>query len=162
MRPTTVTTFVRDIALTTAAVAAATNSLRIVTEDTTLSAPGLTSDGGAVFIGKGTEVFIDMIGNTRNARNFPDPAAFDPRRWESAETAVMENFLAFSAGPRLCLGRKFSTVESVCFLSNILRDWKFDIKLEKGETPLQWQERVMQVEVGVTLKVGQSCCVYDA
>ena len=125
-----------------------------------MSAPGLTPNGDPVFIGKGTEIIIDMIGNTRNARNFPDPTAFKPTRWESTETAVVENFLAFSAGPRLCLGRKFSTVEAVCFLSNLLRDWKFDVKLEKAETLSQWQERIMKVEFGVTIKIGQSPHVY--
>ena len=107
-----------------------------------------------MFIGKGYEVLVDMVGSTRNARNFPNPTAFMPRRWESSETAVMENFLAFSTGPRLCLGRKFSTVESVCFLSNVLRDWRFDLKLEASETPELWMERVMKPDIGVTLKIG--------
>ncbi|KIP01597.1 hypothetical protein PHLGIDRAFT_131188 [Phlebiopsis gigantea 11061_1 CR5-6] len=132
----------------------ATNSLRIAAEDTSITAPGLTKDGNnTVFIGKGFEVIVDMVGSTRNARNFPDPIAFKPRRWESADTAVMENFMAFSAGPRLCLGRKFSTVESVCFLSNVLRDWRFDAKLEEGETATLWLERVMKPDIGVTLKI---------
>ena len=99
---------------------------------------------------------MDQVGTCRNARNFPNPEVFNPKRWESSDTASMDNFREFSVGPRLCLGRKFSTVEAVCFLSNILRDWKFDVKLEKGESRAQWQLRAMQPNIGVTLKTG-SC-----
>jgi hypothetical protein len=66
----------------------------------------------------------------------------------------MENFVAFSVGPRLCLGRKFSTVESVCFLSNSLQKWKFDVKLDKQETRAQWQESVLHLIITVTLRNG--------
>lgn len=118
-----------------------------------LTAPGLTKDSDTVFVGEGIQVFIDTIGACRNARNFPNPTSFNPRRWESSEASAMDNFIAFSFGPRMCLGRKFSTVEAVCFLSNLLRDWKFDVKLESGETLDQWQERVMQPELTVTVKI---------
>ena len=68
---------------------------------------------------------------------------------------ALDSFLAFSSGPRQCLGRKFSTVEAVCFLSYLLRDWKFDLKLADGESPQAWQERVMRPELAITLKIGK-------
>lgn len=131
--------------------------MREAAEDTILTAPELTSTSNTIFMGKGTSVIIDQIRSCRNARNFPDPSTYKPRRWESSDTASMENFTAFAVGPRLCLGRKFSMVESVCFLANILRDWKFDVKLEKGETMRNWQDRIMmQPDTGITLKLGES------
>lgn len=137
--------------------AAATNSIRVPAEDdTVLTAAHLTAGGDTLILPKDVEIILDIIGTCRNPRNFPDPTAFKPRRWESPETASIDNFVAFAAGPRLCLGRKFSTVESVCFLSNMLRDWKIDAKLVNGETPLQWRERVLQPTIGITLKNGTS------
>lgn len=135
--------------------AAATNSIRIPLEDDTpITAPSLTARSDTIVLPKDVEIILDLIGAGRNPRNFPEPTAFKPRRWETPEAASIDNFVAFAAGPRLCLGRKFSMVESVCFLSNMLRDWKIDVKLEKGETPQQWQERVLQPTIGVTLKNG--------
>ena len=66
----------------------------------------------------------------------------------------IENFVAFGAGPRMCLGRKFSTVEAVCFLTHVIRDWKVDIKLDKDESAHDWQTRVLQPTIEVTLKNG--------
>ena len=127
-----------------------------IEEDAVLTAPGLTATGNTVVIPNNVEIILDLIGAGRNPRNFPDPRAFKPRRWESPDTAPIDNFVAFASGPRLCLGRKFSMVESVCFLSNMLRDWKIDVKLEKGETPFQWQERVLQPTLSATFKFGTS------
>lgn len=113
-------------------------------EDVVLAVPGLTRDGDPVVLGKNTEVLIDTIGACHNPRVFLDPSMFKPRRWESRDTTAMDHFIAFSVGPRLCLGRKFSAVEAVCFISHILRDWHFDVKLMEGETRMQWHEKVMQ------------------
>lgn len=148
--------------------AAATNVMRVTTADTSITAPHLTAaaHSDTIFIEKGTLIILDSVGFSYNARNYTDPYAYNPRRWESAtksassnHEASLDNFLAFSAGPRVCLGKKFSTVEATCFLSNILRGWKFDVKLEKGESMREWQERVMRPEVGITLRIGASSAI---
>lgn len=93
----------------------------------------------------------------RHERSYPNATAFVPTRWESsseATTAAIDSFLGFSVGPRVCLGKKFATTEAVCFLTHLLRDWKVDVKLEKGESPAQWQERMLKPTLGVTLKTG--------
>lgn len=54
----------------------------------------------------------------------------------------------------MCLGKKFASVEAVCFLTLLLRDWKVDIKLEAGETVEQWQKRFLHPNPVVTLTVG--------
>lgn len=144
--------------------AAATNIMRVTTADTSITAPHLTAHSDTIFIEKGTLILLDSVGFSYNARNSTDPYAYNPRRWETNSTssnpeASLDNFLAFSAGPHVCLGKKFSTVEATCFLSNILRDWKFDVKLEKGESVREWQERVMRPEVGITLRIGASSVI---
>ena len=123
-------------------------------QDVRLTAPNLTNTCDTIVLGEGTEVIIDEVGACRNVRNYPDPTTFNPRRWESNQTTSMDNFLPFGVGPRVCLGKKFSTVEAVCFLSNIIREWHFDVKLENGETRAQWVERVLQPSIAVTLKNG--------
>ncbi len=56
-------------------------------------------------------------------------------------------------GPRTCIGRKFSTTESVAFLTMLLRDYKIEPILYEAETKEQWKERVLDVTVGITLGV---------
>ena len=128
--------------------------MRVNLEDTTLSAPNLTPTRTTAFFPKHTHFALDMISTSRNARHYPEPHAFRPQRW--TESSSGDGFLAFSVGPRLCLGKRFSTVEAVAFLSNALRDWKFDIRLDKGETMEEWTRRIMCPTIGVTLKLGES------
>ena len=139
--------------LTSLLAAAATNLLRETTTDVTWRVPGLMPSGGPVALPRGTEIVVDMIGACRNAHDFAEPDTFQPQRWASSASAT-DAFIAFSTGPRQCLGRKFSTVEAVCFLSYLLRDWRFDVKLGEGESPEAWQERVMRPVMAITLKIG--------
>lgn len=136
--------------------AAASNLIRVnaLGQDATLSAPGLTLSGPDLHVPKETHIVLDFIAVSRNSRHFTEPDSFRPRRWEESSTA-MESLLGFSVGPRLCLGRKFATVESVAFLSNLLREWKFDIKLGRGETLEEWNRRIMVPTIGVTVKIGE-------
>lgn len=66
----------------------------------------------------------------------------------------MDSFLAFTSGPRVCLGKKFASVEAVCFLTLLLRDWTVDIKLERGESLDAWRERVMTPVIKITMGTG--------
>lgn len=122
-------------------------------EDNTLRAPNIVPGSDTVILPKQTQLTLDMVSTSRNPRHFAEPHEFRPQRW--AEPGAIDAFLGFSVGPRACLGKKFSTVEGVAFLSNALRDWKFDIKLEKGETVESWSERMLRPMIGVTLKLGE-------
>jgi cytochrome P450 len=59
----------------------------------------------------------------------------------------------FTAGPRTCIGRKFATTEAVCFLTLLMRDWRVEAILREGETKAEWQERVLQATLGLSLAV---------
>lgn len=133
--------------------AAVTNLIRINTRDVSWTIPHMTPTNDPVFLPAGTEFVLDVIGACRNPHDYTNPESFCPLRWESE--AALDAFPGFSLGPRGCLGRKFSTVEATCFLSHALRDWKFEVKLREGESPRQWQERMMQPMIGVTLKFGE-------
>ncbi|KAJ7837555.1 hypothetical protein B0H14DRAFT_1097894 [Mycena olivaceomarginata] len=47
------------------------------------------------------------------------------------------------AGPRACIGKKFSQIETLCFLFLFLRDWKITVPLRDGETRGQYEQRVI-------------------
>ncbi|CAL1706656.1 unnamed protein product [Somion occarium] len=126
--------------------------LRSPSEDTAISASKLTPSSDTVVLPKGTEIVLDIIGAARNPRIYPDPASFKPSRWNAP--SALDNFLGFSSGPRVCLGRKFATVEAVCFLTWLLREWKVDVKLDAGETLGSWQQKYLKPTLGITLKTG--------
>jgi len=130
--------------------------LRTPVEDTVLSDPHLISSGGGVLIPKGVIVMLDLIGASRNTRLYPDAEAFNPSRWSStSETSkhLFEHFFGFSAGPRVCVGKRFAQFEAACFLTLVLRDWKIDIKLNEGETPEGWRDRVMKPVLLATMRM---------
>ena len=117
-------------------------------------APGIIPGNDTLPIPRNTQVILDFIAAGLNTRVFDDPSHFRPLRWSSDDVSA-DDLFAFGHGPRGCLGRKFSMVESVCFLTHLLRDWQFDIKLDNNETRSEWQERVMRPKLEVTMRIGK-------
>ncbi len=60
---------------------------------------------------------------------FPDPDAFRPRRWETAKPSVYE-YNPFSAGPRMCIGASFATMEIKMVLATLLQ--RFHLEMPEG------------------------------
>jgi len=104
-----------------------------------------------VAIKKGVMVGVDIVGINCNPRYFPDPEAFKPSRWR--DIAEPDQFVGFGYGPRACVGRKFAMVELTCFLVLLLRVWRVEVVLEKGESLQQWRERILVAKVDITLGV---------
>ncbi|KAF7790325.1 hypothetical protein EIP86_001279, partial [Pleurotus ostreatoroseus] len=127
-------------------------TVRMNKESASLKAPGIIPEGDTLVLPPNVEVIVDVIAAGLNSRIFDNPSAFQPLRWAAYDVSA-DDLLTFSYGPRGCLGRKFGTVEGVCFLTHLLREWKFDIKLEDNETPLEWQERNMKPSFEVTMRV---------
>ncbi|KAI0064321.1 cytochrome P450 [Artomyces pyxidatus] len=126
--------------------------VREALEDTIIDIP---TDAGKratrpIPVPKGTQVVVDLVGIQYNPKYYPDPDKFDPSRWQGV-SEDSEAVTAFSVGPRACIGRKFATMEAVCFLILLLRDWNIAPILQTGETHEQWRERVMQAEAKSTL-----------
>ncbi|KDQ12283.1 hypothetical protein BOTBODRAFT_34565 [Botryobasidium botryosum FD-172 SS1] len=108
-----------------------------------------------VFIKKGTQVLINFLPIHYNPRHFPDPEAFKPSRWtDESLTSEAAAFAGFGHGPRACIGRKFSLAEATCFLVMLLRDWRVEVDLAPGETPQQWQQRVMTEQINTSRGLG--------
>ncbi|KAJ3558669.1 hypothetical protein NM688_g784 [Phlebia brevispora] len=99
---------------------------------------------------KGTRLVVDIVGVQYNERYHPDPEAYKLERWYDTSENDMT---MFSFGPRSCIGRRFALTETTCFLARLLRDWRLDVILEKGETREQWRARAMQTKAFMTLRV---------
>jgi len=127
--------------------------IREATEETVLEIPKPHGQVGTtlILVPKGLQVIIDMVGVHYNPRYFDEPEKYKPSRWYDLPND--EAFTAFGLGPRACIGRKFATVESVCFLTLLLRDFKVEPLLRTGETKEQWQDRALEGKVGLTLGV---------
>lgn len=128
--------------------------MREAAEDTILEIPNPHGQVGTTTIPvpKGVQVVIDMIGVQYNPRYFDEPDKYKPSRWYGIQSND-ETFSAFNLGPRACIGRKFATVESVCFLTLFLRDFKLEPLLRAGETKEQWRDRVLEAKIILTLGV---------
>jgi cytochrome P450 family 6 len=60
----------------------------------------------------GTGVLVPALGFFRDEAYFPDPLKFDPDRFSAEAKANRHpfHFFPFGAGPRLCIGQRFSNI----------------------------------------------------
>ena len=86
-------------------------------------------------------------------RYYPEPERFKPLRWDD-DSISSDAFLGFSHGTRACIGRRFALVEMICFLVMLLRDWRVGVDLADGETPDQWQYRVLTAQANAGYGLG--------
>ncbi|KAI0338635.1 cytochrome P450 [Trametopsis cervina] len=100
---------------------------------------------------KGNFVLIDMIGVHHDPETFPEPETFRPSRWYDV---LDQDVSMFGLGPRACVGRKFAQTEALCFLALFLRDWKVEPVLEGGESPADYEHRVMTKACSLSLGFG--------
>lgn len=71
---------------------------------------------------------------------FQDPHTFDPERWLQPESPALEKWLvAFSRGPRACLGQNLGMCELYLAFASLIR--RFDVELDGTvERDLTWRE----------------------
>lgn len=62
----------------------------------------------------------------RSRRLWPDPDAFDPTRFAPGQPRPGRYaYLPFGAGPRICVGAQFATIEALTILAHWLSEWRF-------------------------------------
>ena len=63
----------------------------------------------------------------RHKKLWDDPDAFDPDRFAPERKAGRHRFqyIPFGAGPRVCVGARFATVEALTILAHWLSEWRF-------------------------------------
>ncbi|KAF9349163.1 hypothetical protein BGX26_012512 [Mortierella sp. AD094] len=59
----------------------------------------------------------------------PDAKEFKPSRWINTEKPSQSKFITFNAGPRVCIGQQFATIEVLTILGMILKS--FNLELEE-------------------------------
>ncbi|KAG8833851.1 hypothetical protein FRC17_009968 [Serendipita sp. 399] len=127
--------------------------IRTCLEDTVLKvSPAKEFDSPATHLAlpKHSDVIVDMVGIHYNPRVFKDPIKFLPSRWKEMNE---EAYSMFSTGPRACIGKKFALTEAVCFLSNLVRDWRIEPYLKTGETLEDWKKGVLGAKIKMTLGI---------
>jgi cytochrome P450 len=72
----------------------------------------------------------------------------------SSPASTFEGFLGFSYGPRTCLGHKFAKVESVVFLTMVLRERKVVVELD-GMSKDEWRRKYLEPKFGQALLLGE-------
>lgn len=103
------------------------------------------------------------------AHLWDDPSEFRPERF--AGDYNKDAFLPFATGPRGCIGRRFaegarrlrcgpgsllielvmSTVEMVCVITEIIRDFEVLAVPHEGESHEQMRDRLLSFSYGLTL-----------
>jgi cytochrome P450 len=76
---------------------------------------------GGVTIPKGTIVFFSPYLIHRRADLWPEPQAFRPERWLTEVKRPRCAYLAFSTGPRKCIGDQFALLEGQLVLATMLQ-----------------------------------------
>ena len=82
---------------------------------------------GATRIPAGSQVLVNFYALQREPGAFPDPDAFDPDRWKSADMAAIgPYYLPFGSGPRVCLGESYGMAEIFSTLCAILARYRIE------------------------------------
>lgn len=90
---------------------------RITTQPTTLCGVDLPAD---------VEVLISPYCLHRDPDLYPDPQKFRPERWETLSPSTFE-YAPFGAGPRMCIGAGFASLELKVVLSLLLQRFTFEL-----------------------------------
>ncbi|KXN65535.1 cytochrome P450 [Conidiobolus coronatus NRRL 28638] len=80
-----------------------------------------------VTIPKGTHIFLHLWGLHMNPSAFSKPEEFNPDRFSDLHSEESRNWLAFSTGPRSCIGMTFSLMEQRVTIAMLLQKFEFSI-----------------------------------
>ncbi|XP_062189994.1 taxadiene 5-alpha hydroxylase-like [Phragmites australis] len=80
-------------------------------------------------IPKGWQVFWTAGVTHMDASIFHEPIKFDPSRFENQSSAVAPpcSFVAFGAGPRICVGMEFARIETLVTMHHLVRRFRWKL-----------------------------------
>ncbi|KAJ7820990.1 cytochrome P450 [Mycena olivaceomarginata] len=133
---------------------------KLVHADTTIKAHRFTTTSNgdidnvqdiSVPVKAGSMVLVDIRGLHMNPMYWgPDAESFKPKRFIDTESykwparCVASHWvlvLAFSAGPRACIGQRFAVTESVCVLACLVRTYEISVPEKLRAKPFEEQKR---------------------
>ncbi|CAH6721868.1 cytochrome P450 52A13 [[Candida] jaroonii] len=88
------------------------------------------NDENPSYLPKGTTVIFNIYSLHRSSEFGPDPESFSPKRWN---TIKPKSFMPFGYGPRMCLGKELSLVESRYIIVKLVTMFKGLKKISGGE-----------------------------
>ncbi|KAH9361476.1 hypothetical protein HPB48_004581 [Haemaphysalis longicornis] len=88
---------------------------------------------GKYTIPRGTMAIVALYFLQRHPRFFENPDAFIPERFLETKKMPTYAFTPFSAGPRNCLGQKFSMREAKILMTHVLRRFEVTSKIPMEE-----------------------------
>lgn len=77
-------------------------------------------------LGSGSTLILSHYMTHHNEDIYPNPRQFNPYRWETLKPAPYE-YMAFSAGPRMCIGAGFAMMEMKIVLAMILQGYQLEL-----------------------------------
>jgi cytochrome P450 len=107
---------------------------------------------GGYAVPAGAVVFMSPYATHRHPAFWPNPEAFDPRRFDPALVESQHRFayIPFGGGPRACIGASFATVELVLVVATIARKWR--LVLEPGHKVERVSAVTMRTRYGVKMR----------
>ncbi len=96
-------------------------------------------------------VFLNIYALHRHEMYWRNPGAFDPERFQAQESEERDKYvyLPFGAGPRICVGANFATMQAEIILSTLLSRFRF---APAGPPPTPVMHLTMRPDPGVTLR----------
>ncbi len=102
-------------------------------------------------------IFLTRMGSV-DARNFPDPEAFDPERWlndggghPAAPNSAKRVSMPFGAGPRICPGRYLALLEMKMAMAMLLGSFEIESVTTPDGAPAQERLAFTMSPVGLKL-----------
>ncbi|MCI0573481.1 MAG: cytochrome P450 [Myxococcaceae bacterium] len=101
----------------------------------------------------GEEVLVSQWVIHRDARWFPEPLQFRPRRWLDGSTRDLPAYayFPFGGGQRMCIGKGFALMEATLVLASLLRRFRFEAVAPEKVKPLP--SITLRVQGGLPLRV---------
>ena len=88
---------------------------------------------GDVAIPKRTLVVVPIWQLHHDARSFPEPSQFRPERFMPGAPAYPRGaYMPFGAGPHVCLGQQFASIEMALIAARLITE--FDFAFESGHS----------------------------
>ncbi|KAJ5598078.1 elymoclavine monooxygenase [Penicillium hordei] len=96
---------------------------------------------GTIFLPPGTTVSVSLLSIQQNEHIFRDPQAFLPERWLGEDAAATRKWnVAFSRGPRQCIGVNIAYLELHACLAYLFSHFEFALS-DTTDTDLKWVDR---------------------
>ena len=113
---------------------------------------------GQFQIPKGTKIAFSMHISHHHPENWHDPESFNPDRFSSGDNKNrISNFVycPFSCGPRICIGKVFSSINATILMVRLFQKFKFE--LVAGQTIERDEKLTVRPKGGVLCTIRERC-----